>query len=580
MMNLPDNPDLSNFKIFQNLVSDLPMIFYALDVDWNFTLSDGKGLEQLNLKPGQVLGLNAKDVYRDYPDLLDALAKAYQGDIVHVEHTFGDIHLENFIIPVYSSSQKIEGIIGATINITKRKIIEFDLHKTQELQRAIIDCVPGMLYLYNEAGELVFWNKSHESITGYSSVELEHFPLSNWYKDDPESLGVVTNGLADTALKGFGEAEANLQKKDGSTIPMYFTACPIEIEGEHFFVGIGIDISTRKKAEDELILLNQTLEEKIEQRTLELSQSNEELTALNEQMIAMNDELTGANEEMSAMNEELTAANEEITAMNEELRESNEKIIEMKDYLVESEKMAALGGLVAGVAHEVNTPLGVGITASSHLNDIAQELMAKIKEPNFDCKSLMDYLEDIQQAALIIEKNLTRAGRLTQSFKQLSIDQISEPKRIFNVGEYLEEILISLSPSFKQTNIHVETKYKENLFLNGSPGAFAQIITNLLMNSILHAYDKHESGTITITIKKDHDGIKMIFSDDGHGMTEQTRLKIYDPFFTTRRDLGGTGLGLSIVYSIITQQFSGTIKCTSKLGVGTTFTIMLAQGGN
>lgn len=579
-MTLPNIPDLSNFKIFQNLVSDLPMIFYALDESWNFTLSDGKGLEDLNLKPGQVLGLNAKDVYRDYPDIIDALSRAYQGEIVHVEHILGNLHLENFIIPIYSTSRKIEGVIGATINISERKSIEFSLHKTQQLQQAIIDCVPGMLYLYNEDGELIFWNKSHETITGYSSTELEHFPLSRWYKDDPESFKLVTTGLADTAQKGFGEAEANLQTKDGRKIPFYFTACPIAIEGENYFVGIGIDISTRKKAEDELHIINQTLEKRIEERTSELRQANEELTAFNEEMIAMNDELTGANEEMMAMNEELTAANEEITAINQELSESNEKIIEMKDYLVEAEKMAALGGLVAGVAHEVNTPLGVSITASSHLSDLTDELMIKINETNFDQATLMDYLKDIQKVALIIEKNLTRAGKLTQSFKQLSVDQTSEPKRIFNVGKYLEEILISLSPSLKKTNIKIETQYKDDILLNGSPGAFSQIITNLLMNAISHAYDQHEPGTIKIKIEKDQNNIKMTFADDGHGIDPQTLSKIYEPFFTTRRDLGGTGLGLSIVYSIITQQFSGTIQCKSKLGVGTTFTMILTQGGN
>ena len=181
---------------------------------------------------------------------------------------------------------------------------------------------------------------------------------------------------------------------------------------------------------------------------------------------------------------------------------------------------------------------------------------------------------------MIIEKNLSRAGKLTHSFKQLSVDQISEPKRVFNVGEYLEEILISLSPSFKKTNIQIKTEYKETIFLNGSPGAFAQIITNLLMNSLSHAYKQYEYGIINIKLEYEQDHVKMTFSDDGHGMTAETLSKIYEPFFTTRRDLGGTGLGLAIVYSIITQQFSGTIQCTSKLEVGTTFTIILSQGGN
>lgn len=557
--------DLSNFKIFQNLVSNLPMIFYALDANWNFTLSDGKGLESIGLQPGQVLGLSAKEIYRDNPDIIEALTQAFQGKAVKVDHLLGENYLENFIMPVFASSGEVEGIIGATINITERKKVELDLKKNQSLQQAIIDSVPGMLYLYDQNGELIFWNKAHESITGYTSEELDHFSLQNWYKDDPESLHAVTIGLSNTELKGFGEAEANLQVKDGTKIPFYFTACPIQIDTQRYFVGVGLDISTRKKAENELLLLNQTLEEKVALRTNELRESNEELTALNE--------------EMTAMNEELTAINEEMMAINEELIESNDKIIKMKSYLVESEKMAALGGLVAGVAHEVNTPLGVGITASSHLVDLTKELMTKAMDPNLERAVLLDYLEDIRKASLIIEKNLTRAGKLTQSFKQLSVDQTSEPKRIFNVGEYLEETLISLSPSLKTMHLTIETDYDQALLINGSPGAFSQIITNLLMNAISHAYLPKDKGKIIIKLEHERDAIKVTFTDDGCGMDPQTLAKIYEPFFTTRRDIGGTGLGLSVVYSIVTQQFLGTMACTSKLGVGTTFTMLLSQGG-
>ncbi|MDH8679293.1 PAS domain S-box protein [Fusibacter bizertensis] len=567
------NTDLSNFIIFQNLVSNLPMIFYALDENWIFTLSDGKGLENLGLKPGQVVGANAKEMYIDHPDIITAIEKAYQGNSVRYEHQLGDLYIENFVMPVFSSQGKVEGIIGATIDITERKKAELNLLKTQELQQAIFDSVPGMLYLYDAKGELNLWNKAHEAITGYTHEELDHFNLANWYKDDPESLQAVTVGLSVAEKNGYGEAEANLQRKDGTKIPFYFTACPVEIDHEHYFVGIGIDISKQKKAEEELISFNKTLEDKVVLRTNELHVANKELTHANE-------ELTAVNEEMFAMNEELTATNEEMTAMNEELTESNNKIMQMKNYLVESEKMAALGGLVAGVAHEVNTPLGVGITASSHLVDISKELMLKIAEPSYDKDEILDYLEDIQKASSIIEKNLTRAGKLTQSFKQLSVDQTSEPKRLFNVGDYLEEILITLSPTLKKTNIHIKTECEEKLFISGSPGAFAQIITNLVMNSLHHAYESKDQGLITIKLQNIDSQIKLVFSDDGCGMNTHTRSKIYEPFFTTRRDLGGTGLGLSVVYSIVTQQFSGTIECSSELGVGTTFTILLSQGGD
>lgn len=566
------NANLSNFKIFQNLVSNLPMIFYALDENWLFTLSDGKGLTNLGLQPGQVVGLSAKEMYQDYPDIIEAIEKAYRGISVRYEHQLGNLYIENFVMPVYSTEGKIEGIIGATIDITERKKAEFDLNKTQRLQQAIIDSVPGMLYLYNSNGELSLWNKAHESITGYSHEELDHFKLENWYIDDPDSLKAVTLGLSDTEAKGFGVAEANLRTKNGTKIPFYFTACPVEIDSEHYFVGVGIDISARKKAEEELLQLNKTLEEKVVLRTNELHQTNQEL-------IMANEEMTAVNEEMFAMNEELTAANEEMTAMNEELIESNEKIMQMKNYLVESEKMAALGGLVAGVAHEVNTPLGVGITASSHLVDVTKELMTKISDENFNKEEILDYLEDIRKASMIIEKNLSRAGKLTQSFKQLSVDQTSEPKRTFNVGHYLEEILITLSPTLKKTKIEIQTDYDEKILFNGPPGAFAQIITNLVMNSIYHAYKANEHGIINIKLKYDNSKLKIIYSDDGCGMNAHTLSKIYEPFFTTRRDLGGTGLGLSVVYSIVSQQFNGTIECSSELEIGTTFTIILSQGG-
>lgn len=566
------NTDLSNFKIFKNLVTNLPMIFYALDVNWIFTLSDGKGLASLGLKPGEVVGVNAKEMYRDYPDIIEAIEQAFQGNSVHYEHQLGSLYIENFVMPIYASSGKVEGIIGATIDITERKKAELNLRKTQQLQQSIFDSVPGMLYLYDDNGALTLWNKAHESITGYSADELDHFDLKNWYKDDQESLQAVLTGLSNTTLKGFGEAEANLQTKDGTKIPFYFTACPVEIDQNHYFVGVGIDISARKKAEDELVLLNKTLEEKVLLRTNELHLANNELNQANE-------ELTSVNEEMFAMNEELTAANEEMMAMNEELLESNEKIIQMKNYLVESEKMAALGGLVAGVAHEVNTPLGVGITASSHLVDITKELMSKLNDGSQNKEELIEYLEDIRKAAMIIEKNLTRAGKLTQSFKQLSVDQTSEPKRQFDVGDYLEEILISLSPTLKKTNIQIETYCEEHILFKGSPGAFAQIITNLVMNALYHAFSSKNQGIIKIQIEKDKEKLKVVFSDDGCGMNAHILSKIYEPFFTTRRDLGGTGLGLSVVYSIVTQKFSGTIECTSEIGIGTTFTMILSQGG-
>lgn len=547
------------YEYFGSLVSQLPTIFYVLDRDWKFLVSEGKGLEKIGLRPGQVIGVSAKEMYRDYPDIIEAVDKAFHGNHVMYYHAIGNTHLENYVAPYYNTEGNIIGVVGSTVDITARINTERDMKKSRALQEAMMESVPGMIYMYNDQGELVLWNRSHETMTGYSGEELRHRNLMDWYKGDPNSQEAVAKGLENTAKFGFGEAEANLQCKDGSTIPLYLTARLLKLDGKDYFVGMGVDISTRIKAETKLLELNRTLEQKVEERTLELKSVNEDLTAVNE--------------ELNAMNEELTAMNEEVSAMNEELVSTNDQLVRMQNFLVESEKMAALGGLVAGVAHEVNTPIGVGLTASSHLSDIAQELITLNQNRPLTGEDILPFLEDIDKASRIIYKNLNRAAQLIKSFKQLSVDQSTEPKREFELGSYIEEVLISLSPSLKKTQIKITTDCPEPIMIHGYPGSIAQVITNLVMNSLKHAYQPGDTGHIHIKATKKDSMIELVYRDDGCGMDENTMSRIYEPFFTTNRAAGGSGLGLSIVYSIVTQQYEGSIRCISKQGEGTAFII-------
>ena len=555
-----ENMHDDHYNMFKRLLTEIPMIIYAMDNDWNFTLSDGRGLQKLGLRPGEVVGRNGRQMYETIPSIITALEDAYRGKTVHMEHELGDLILEDYIMPIYSKYGKIEGVIGAAMDITPTKKYEQELRKSQELLQALIDSVPGLFYLYNSKGELIFWNKQHEIFTGYTSEELDHFTLMDWYPNDPESQNSVMKGLEATATQGFGDAEANLTLKDGSKVFCYFTACPLNIDGEDCFVGIGYDISKRKAMEEELRELNRTLEEKVIKRT---------------------EELSSANNELSLANQELTALNEEMIAMNDELMNQNDKIRSIQEFLVESEKMAALGGLVAGVAHEVNTPIGVGITASTHLTDMVKELLMRQDQGDLSQDDLIGYLEDIQSASEIIDKNLARAGKLVQSFKRLSTDQSSEPVRQFDAGKYLDEILISLSPTLKKSPITIATQSEERLIIHGSPGAFSQIITNLVMNAFHHAFEEYKPGTIDIHLSSadNPDMIQLTFKDNGYGMTPEVQKKIFDPFFTTMRGSGGTGLGLSIVHNIVTQQFKGSIQCHSTEGEGTTFVLLLSKKG-
>lgn len=545
------------FDLFKQVASNMPMIFYAIDTDWIFTLSYGQGLEKLGLKPGQVVGMSAKELYKDYPIVIQSTEKALMGQNVHSEYKIGDLYAENFIVSQYDQSGKIIGVIGVAIDISERRQAELELARTQKFSEAVVTSAPGMLYMYNAEGRLIFWNDSHKTITGYTDEELKNMSLTDWYRGDADSLKAITEGLDNMAKTGFGEAEAYLQTKFNTKIPMYFTASPLTIEGNDYFVGIGVDISSRKQAEAQLMELNRTLEDKVEKRTQDLLASNQNLAA--------------AVDELNAMNEEMLVVNGELEA-------SNTKLKEMQGYLVESEKMAALGTLVAGVAHEVNTPIGVSVTAASHLSDIAQELLELYRNKELNAELVEELLTDVEKASKIIVKNLNHAGHLIHSFKQLSADQSLEPLREFELGKYLDEILVSISPTYKKSNVSIKTHYSEKLLIKGWPGAFTQIIANLVMNSMQHAFLPEEAGQIDIELSAKGNVFQIIFRDNGHGMKKQVLDKIFDPFFTTKRSSGGTGLGLSIVYTIVTQRYCGSIYCKSEPEKGTSFFIEL-QGG-
>ena len=243
--------------------------------------------------------------------------------------------------------------------------------------------------------------------------------------------------------------------------------------------------------------------------------------------------------------------------------------------LVESEKMASLGGLVAGVAHEINTPVGIGITAASMLADKITEFFETYKSGQMKRSQLEKFLDTAMQSSSMVLSNLNRAADLIQSFKQIAVDQSSEEQRTFNLKQYLSEVLISLKPTLRTTHHQVEIKGDEAIVLHSYPGALSQIITNLIMNSLTHAYSLEDAGHLVFDFKQKGEQIIFEYADDGKGIPKENLSKIFDPFFTTKRGQGGSGLGLHIVYNLVTQKLNATIECESQVGVGTKFIIKL-----
>jgi PAS domain S-box-containing protein len=269
------------------------------------------------------------------------------------------------------------------------------------------------------------------------------------------------------------------------------------------------------------------------------------------------------------------AALDENRQQNRALRQALEALQQTQNQLLAAEKMASLGRLVAGLAHEINTPVGIAITAVSVLADRTNEVTQLYRDGQVKRVDFEEFLHLLTESGNLIANNLQRAAELIQSFKQVAVDQSSEAARTINLKAYMGEVVNSLSPELKRTKLTVEINGDEDVVLQSYPGALSQIVTNLVLNSIIHAYPPDATGRLTITIARQLERVSLRYSDDGAGIPPEHQHKIFEPFFTTRRGQGGSGLGLHIVYNLVTQKLGGTISFQSQVGVGATFLITL-----
>jgi signal transduction histidine kinase len=303
---------------------------------------------------------------------------------------------------------------------------------------------------------------------------------------------------------------------------------------------------------------------------------------------------TAARDEVGAMARAVEVFRESAIAKRateDELRASKEQaegaLLELRaaqQDLIDAERLAALGGLVAGVAHEVNNPIGISLTVASSFARRAEMFEAELKsDTQLRRSQLEDFVRASRDASQQLVANLQRAGELIQSFKQVAVDRSHAERRQFSLGEATDQIIASLRPVLKKAMISLSVDVPDGLVIDGYPGSYGQILTNLFLNAANHAFADGRSGTISITARaRGPDDIEIIFADDGAGMTPDVQRQAFDPFFTTRRNEGGTGLGLHIVYNLVTQQLGGRMMLDSRLGQGTTFRIIMpktAKGG-
>jgi signal transduction histidine kinase len=236
--------------------------------------------------------------------------------------------------------------------------------------------------------------------------------------------------------------------------------------------------------------------------------------------------------------------------------------------LVHMEELASLGGLAAGVAHEINTPLGICVTMTSHVQDELRHWRACSEAGTFDADKIKTMLDEMDVAVRILDINTRRGAELVRSFKQVAVDQSSGQRRMFDLADYIDEILLSLKPRLKRATCTVQVDCPPGIRMDSFPGALSHVITNLVMNALLHAFDGRSGGLISIQSEVDGADVLLSVSDDGVGMDVADLERIFEPFFTTKRGKGGTGLGAHIVFNQITSMLGGTIEATSTKGAG------------
>ena len=407
-------------------------------------------------------------------------------------------------------------------------------------------------------GLIQIFNIGAENMLGYKPEELVNIETPELFHLDSELVerGRVLSELYHKKISGFEvfktipdelgfeESEWTYIKKDGTHIRANLIVTKIVDDDNNItgYLGLASDITSKKETE-----------QKLKERTEELKLAVKNLITHEEHLEDM------------------------VSERTLKLEESVQTIKDTQDQLVESEKMALLGSLVAGVAHEINTPVGISITLASNLEDRSEKFIKKLEDGQLTKLEVIDFVQVVSESSKMLHRTMKQSADLIQSFKLVAVDQSVENKRQFELGEYIQEILNSLGSKFERANIKINVTCESMILIDSYPGTFYQILTNLLMNSLKHGFIDQESGEIKIELINEKESVQIIYQDNGIGIDADQTKKIFEPFYTTKRSDGGTGLGLNIVNNLVYQKLKGTLTCTSSINEGIKFVITIPK---
>ncbi len=408
---------------------------------------------------------------------------------------------------------------------------EESLRKRDAIFAKVFNLVPDTLTITRIAdGRYIEVNHNWEALSGFMREEaIGHTSaeLDIWAIPEQRSqlIGILQR---EGEVRDF---DVTFKHKQGHQFYTKVSASTFESDGEKYMMLAVKDITAQRAAEQAIRDINQQLEERVQRRTLKLEQANAELA------------------------------------------QALETLHRAQDELVRSEKMAALGVLVAGVAHELNTPIGNSLTVATTLEHRLQEFEGQIKV-GLRRSDLDHCMADAQFATEVLVRNLMRAGDLVRSFKQVAVDRASSQRRQFNLQDIVSEIVITLSPVISRSGCEVQMDIASGLELDSYPGPLGQVLDNLINNAMTHAFVDGQRGRIEVHAHDlNADEVQIEVRDNGVGISADNLKRVFDPFFTTRLGQGGSGLGLHIVHNIVTEVLGGHVDVSSQPGAGTVFTL-------
>ena len=333
-------------------------------------------------------------------------------------------------------------------------------------------------------------------------------------------------------------------------------------------------------SEQETNEANEQLDEQNIRLELEVAKKTSSLSSTMLKMEIQQKELLMQQQTLKEENIRRSKTEKTLLATNQELKNSIIELNKAKVCLLDAEKMASLGTLSAEVSHEINTPIGISITAASYLSDTLAHLKQNLDDNKVSKKAIESFIDKANQSTELLTSNLMRASDLITSFKHVAVDQISDKVRLVDIPNYIDEIIQSLHPKLKQTSHCVRVHCKKGLEIYTHPGAIAQIIINLIINSIIHGFEKVNRGEINIDIKLKQNNLYLNYQDNGQGMSEESLIKLFDPFYTTKSESGGTGLGTHIINNLVVDTLNGTIEAESLEGQGLKYHIIIPDMRN